>query len=210
MSSLVGGPARPPKPEAIQSIPQRTSPQRQPAVSQIGNLPRLNPAFLDELSEEDLSQLLNSPELLDAVLQAHHPSPAQNIKLLAGLEQELQEATSRVSKLRQQTVEKRLEVENSLIETKDLENEWEAAELNMYASLKPFSSSALFTRLKAYSLESEKLAEFLESSFLGETPSDQTEGVQDFIKEYRSARKTFHLRNERLARWKDGRVGGFR
>lgn len=209
----MSGPARPPKPEAIQSTTyitgEEVKAQRQ-VPSRESDPPEFDLDFLKDLSVQDLHALLADSALLDAIYESQHPQAGQLAQIVSKQEREEKDARDRVTALRQEAFEKKLECEQSLIETKELEKEWEEVERNMYASLKPFSSSALFSELKSATTESEKLSESLEASFINQNSANQNEGVQDFIKEYRSARKLYHLRNERLARWKEGRVGGFR
>lgn len=214
MTSPMNGPARPPKPGAIQCRPRSIdhtldTEQHHAPLSDSDCCNSLTDS-LRTLTEVELQELLGKPALLDALYYAQHHLPGERAQTLARLEQELEQTRTAISSLRQQVVEKRIEVENSIIETKELEKEWESAELSMYASLKAFSSSTLFARLKAVTTEAEKTSDTLETSFLEGSPLDQNDGIQGFIKEYRSARKSHHLRNEKLARWKDGRVGGFR
>lgn len=170
----------------------------------------MDPHILADRSEEELQSLLDDPDLLTALYEAKHPLPQKHLQVLQDMERQHEQVLARIQSLRPSVFEQRQKVENSLIQTKRVERDWEQTELQMYASLKPYSSQALFSNLQAAVSDSEKISETVAASFLETGSTAQNEGVQDFIKDYKTVRKTFHLRDERLARWKDGRVGGFR
>lgn len=207
-----GLPARPPKPEAIRSANQSTRVRTQSPVKATDSRPPpvVNPAFFDGRNSEELHALLNDTKLQNALYLSQCPVPAQYAEVLSGLEDEELTTRGRIEALRPNVLEKRFEVENSLIKTRELEKEWENVQRTMYAVLKPSSSEALYNRLQTAVVESEKTSDSLAASFLESQQKDSSDAVTDFIKEYRQARKTFHLRSERLARMKEGRVGGLR
>jgi hypothetical protein len=101
-----------------------------------------------------------------------------------------------ITELRSSTTEK-------LNNAKSLEKEWINQENEMYRSLQPFSLPALQTRLDIATNEAESVSDTLVNSFLEDSNNSN---VGDFVKNYRKERKSFHLRKERLERWKEERV----
>ncbi|CCG84251.1 protein of unknown function [Taphrina deformans PYCC 5710] len=208
----MASPARPPKPGGIQhtSRPSDVVPLSPKPLPTSSVVPEVDDAFFQGRSLSELNAILENPQLLEAIYWAKHPLPIQYTQVLAEIEDEQQKLRIDLEKLSPEVLEKKFEAENSLIKTKHLQDEWEAVERSMYSALKPYTSDALYTRLQAAVSDSEKLSDSLVSSFLDAGPSPLNDDIHDFIKEYRQTRKIHHLRSERLARWKDGRVGGFR
>lgn len=206
-------PARPPKPTEIR--PQRPLAEqvlqtRSPDTAGPRAQPSFRSTFLESRTAAELQALLENPEMVDQIYFAEHPQPKEQAQHLAKLESKQQQLRIDDERIRTRVVELKLEVENALIETKELEREWENTELTMYSSLKPYTSTALHSRLQAATGEAEATTESLLSSFLEVVSKAEGDEVHDFVKEYRNARKLYHLRREHLARWNDGRVGGFR
>ena len=204
-------PARPPKPQGIVSG-TRDSETRElrPSTPSASSLPVLDRQFLEGQSREELSDLAGDTELMEALYQSQHPLPAQHAKVMAEIDGQHATMCGRLEKLRQQVVEQKAVVALSLQENQDLQARWEEVEREMYSALKPYSSSNIYMQLQSAVVESEKTSETLLTSFLEQGVGAQNQDVPDFIREYKSLRKTFHLRNERLLRWKDGRISGFR
>jgi ESCRT-I complex subunit VPS37 len=92
--------------------------------------------------------------------------------------------------------------------SQNLEREWVQIEGEMYRTIQPFSLPALQSRLEYAANEAESLSEILAASFLEGASSINGDGenVTEFIRNYRRERKMYHLRKERLERWKEERV----
>ncbi|KAK9378824.1 uncharacterized protein V2V93DRAFT_375141 [Kockiozyma suomiensis] len=75
----------------------------------------------------------------------------------------------------------------------------------MYSALQPYAASSLKARLAAATSEAEQVSEALAGSFLD---TNARGDVGQFVREYRQVRRIFHLRKERMERWKEERVGG--
>ncbi|ORY74142.1 hypothetical protein BCR37DRAFT_227502 [Protomyces lactucae-debilis] len=231
-------PARPPKPGDHQTLPQRppkprapdpptqASP-RSPAYTQAHNLHERPSAaaslpILADLQEEEMARLLADPETLEALYLTHsHTAQARHQQHLALLQQE-QALQARITTLHTQANQQYKQACDAVSAARAKEDLWNREERAMYAALQPTTADALFTRLQAATTDAEKMSEALLASFLeGEVMSPgggegdaATEAsglaVGAFMKEYRQLRQVYHLRSEKLARWKEGRVGGFR
>ncbi|CAN6674612.1 hypothetical protein TRVA0_058S00276 [Trichomonascus vanleenenianus] len=88
-----------------------------------------------------------------------------------------------------------------LDQSKQVEQQWQAIEQDMYKAIQPFSMPALQAKLAQLTRESEAASETMAVSFL-----DAGGSIDEFIKDYRRERKLYHLRKERLERWKEERV----
>lgn len=99
-------------------------------------------------------------------------------------------------------------VTNEQLETANQKyREWMEVEGEMYRAIQPFSMPALQANLDYATSEAESLSETLAASFLDGHDITSDAGVNEFIRNYRKERKTYHLRHERLQRWKEERVG---
>lgn len=101
---------------------------------------------------------------------------------------------------------KREETSSNLESANNKYNDWLSVESEMYRAIQPFSMPALQADLDYATTESESVSETLAASFL-DGKDMSVDSVNEFIKSYRKERKTYHLRRERLNRWKEERVG---
>lgn len=163
-------------------------------------------SILKDKSKTDLQEILDSTDLLHDIFLAHHSLPTQHASLLAQEEERHRDALARIATLREQIVHQRQITETAVAATKSLEAEWERVEKGMYLAQKPYSAQSLLLDLKNVLSEAERTSEGQLASFLDSSGGN----VEDFIREYRKTRKLRHLRAEKVQRWQDGRVGGFR
>lgn len=164
---------------------------------------------ISEDSREDLEYLLHSPQLLDALFTNTHPASAQSLHALSDSLQRNADLAARLVALEPHLSVSREAAERSLLEARKLERAWRDREKEMYQSLQPFSSPALYSRLVNAVGDAEAVAEAMAESFLEEGGGDGRD-VGEFVREYRGLRKSYHLRKERKERWDEGRVGGWR
>jgi hypothetical protein len=127
-------------------------------------------------------------------------------------------STERILSRQDEIHQARKAAEEKLAEAKDLEKQWQAKQAEMDQALKvltlsaewnwrqPFSPPALYSKLETLTTESELLSETLATSFLEGEDGD----VSDFIREYRTLRKQYHVRRERKEKWQHGQVAGWR
>ncbi|KAI5801634.1 hypothetical protein DFH27DRAFT_610981 [Peziza echinospora] len=170
------------------------------------------PSLLSTKSVDDLQFLAHSPDLLSALFTATHPLSTQSTTLLTSALTQNIHLASRVQSLDHSLNQLRSDTERRLLEAKSLERSWRDKEKEMYVALQPFSPPALYNRLMSAVGEAESLSEALEASFLEERGESGGGGrdVGEFIREYRTMRKVYHLRRERKERWDEGRIGGWR
>ena len=100
----------------------------------------------------------------------------------------------------------RKSAEEKLLETKAIETEWHLKQTEMDNALKPFSPPALRAKLETLASESEVLSETLATSFLEGEEGD----IAEFVREFRSLRKVYHVRRIRKEKWQQGQVAGWR
>jgi chromosome segregation ATPase len=153
-----------------------------------------------------ITELAQSPELLRALYESTQQSETlyrqqkelahKNIERARKLTQELHDLDIR-----------RHEVQEKVNSVKEKERQWEETESEMYRAIQPWSLPALHSKLNHITSESEALSETLASSFLDSRGgAADPDTVAEFLREYRKARKAFHLRREWLARWNEERV----
>ncbi|KAL7271799.1 hypothetical protein RUND412_005425 [Rhizina undulata] len=200
-------PLPPPKPNSVPPA-SRTSTPLQPSQLQLPAPPTESfiPDILHSKSLSDLQVLHSNPELLDALFTHTHPLSCTLNSTLAATLQKNSDLSTHLQALEAALQQTRETTECRLLETRNLERQWREKEKEMYQSLQPFSSPALYNRLTNAVSEAEGLSEALAASFLEEGGRD----VGDFVREYRGMRKLYHLRKERKERWDEGRVGGWR
>ncbi|KAA8914582.1 hypothetical protein TRICI_002870 [Trichomonascus ciferrii] len=121
-------------------------------------------------------------------------------------ERNIQKAKELKERIRE--LESRRGETNELLERANQKHrEWMEVESEMYRAIQPFSMPALQANLDYATSEAESLSETLAASFLDGHDITSDAGVNEFIRNYRKERKTYHLRHERLQRWKEERVG---
>jgi len=157
------------------------------------------------VSRDDLQYLLHSPELLNALFTATHPSADTTTATLTAALSRNVELAQHLSVQEHQLIALRETTQQKLAEAKTLERRWREKEKEMYQALQPFSSPALHARLVNATNEAEQTGDAMLESFL-----EQGGDVESFIRGYREVRKLAALRNERMGRWDEGRVGGWR
>ncbi|KAI5840009.1 hypothetical protein DFP73DRAFT_587126 [Morchella snyderi] len=167
------------------------------------------PPILHTKSLDDLTHLLSSPHLLDALFASTHPHAHQHEATLTAALRRNADLAARLSALEPRLHSARDGAERALLDARMKEREWRAREKEMYQSLQPFSSPALYSRLVNAVADAEAVAEAMAESFLEEGGGDGRD-VGEFVREYRALRKAYHLRRERKERWDEGRVGGWR
>lgn len=207
----VSGPARPPKPPAKEQ-PRAPSTEAQAAATAYNTINL--PVFAD-LHDDEVRRLLEEPALLEALYLAHAPAAQHQANILADLQKEQSRHQDLLQRRQIEADAAYKAARDAVSAARAKEQVWEGQERAMYAALQPTTSDALFTRLQAAWVDADKTSEALLASFLegagGKRGAEETQGeVVAFIKEYRHLRRLVHLRAEKLARWKEGRVGGVR
>ncbi|TGZ83157.1 hypothetical protein EX30DRAFT_394390 [Ascodesmis nigricans] len=210
-------PPPPPKPSTPQAPPTPTKPQHtsnQPSTTPSTTTTTLSPPTepfippnLRTYTVADLQYLSHSPTLLTSLFTLHHPTSHQSATLLTTALNTNLTTAQRLSTLESQLQSTRHSTQQKLLATRDLEQAWRVKEKEMYAELKRFSEIEVARRLRedverreAEAAEWER--ELLEGAWEG--------GVEEWVKGYREKRKEVGLGRERIGRWGEGRVGGWR
>lgn len=180
--------------------------------------PQWLPRYLQDKAKGDLATLLQSPQLLNALVhspQTIHPSLAASHQALQTALAENIALASHLADLESHVVSARAATSAQLLSARALERQWRAKQAEMDAALAPFAPASLYQRLVAGVNEQEGVCRALEESFLaGEGGEDgkvaSEREVAEWVRSYREAKKLAYLRRERKERWDEGRVGGWR
>ena len=183
--------------------------------------PQWLPRYLQDKARGDLAAILQSPQLLNALVhgpQTAHPSLAASHQTLQTALAENVALASHLAELESHVVAARHSTSAQLLSARALERQWRAKQGEMDAALAPFAPASLYQRLAAGVGEQEGVCRALEESFLaGEGGGGDGDGkvasereVAEWVRGYREAKKLAYLRRERKERWDEGRVGGWR
>jgi len=146
---------------------------------------------LEGLSKEDLEDMLNDPVYFQSVF---HSLP--RVKALIQAQTELGLANESIAKnnlaLQDSLYALRSETKQAFDEAKALEARWKELEREQRELYQRFSSSFLLLRLRHATTAQDDLSEALASEFVKSTPLSG--GVDEFVKEFRAIRKTYHKR----------------
>ncbi|KAJ7069775.1 hypothetical protein C8F01DRAFT_1113958 [Mycena amicta] len=160
---------------------------------------------LSDLSREDLEDLLSDPVYFQAVFHC-----LSRVKALYQSQAELGMANESIAKrnlsLQEPLYKLRAETKEAFDEAKNLEARWKAIERDQREVYQRFSPQFLLMRLKHSKTAQDDASEAVASAFVQQsvgtggavTPPNGKE-VDDFIKEYKERRKTYHKR----AMWED-------
>ncbi|KAK9470521.1 uncharacterized protein V1510DRAFT_369971, partial [Dipodascopsis tothii] len=164
------------------------------------------PPSIQNKSKQELVDLMANEDLLFSIFCETHPVVQAVTKQIADLAAQAEDLSTNILSRRETLVATRARAEKELHEAREIERHWQERERQMYAALKPFSSTALHNRLQIATKEADSVSESLATSFLDDGYMD----IADFVKDYRRERKLYHLRKERKQRWDEERVAGGR
>ncbi|KAL4251785.1 VPS37 family protein [Abortiporus biennis] len=167
---------------------------------------------LSQLSREDLEDLLTDPRYFDAVF---HSLP--QVKALYQAQAELGSANEAIAKntltLQEPLFKLRADTQAAFEEAKQLEARWKELEREQREVYQRFTPQFLLMRLKHATTAQDELSEALASSFVHGTSPDagsanaaNGKDVDDFVKEFKELRKTYHKRVIWGDRWSSGQV----
>jgi len=100
------------------------------------------------------------------------------------------------------------DINQKLLRHQGLAKQWEDTEIKMYSALKKFGPENMYSLLSSSVRESKKLTNSISQSFIQDVEEHDESSVQSFIKNYRNERKLYYLRNEKLHRFNEDRIGG--
>ncbi|KAK9484747.1 hypothetical protein V1527DRAFT_468936 [Lipomyces starkeyi] len=199
-------PGAPPSP-----IPSPAQSPRPASISSQSHL--FIPPVLQSKNRQELAALIQDEETLTALFQTTHPASTQQVEKISALATQVKESTSRILDKEKTIADARARTESELKDAQDMDAKWRQVEKRMYDALAPYSSARLRAKLGSATEEAEHVSEALAGSFLdigGASRGYASAGVDvgQFVREYRRVRRIYHLRKERLDRWKEERVGG--
>ncbi|KAI0391382.1 hypothetical protein F5Y17DRAFT_460915 [Xylariaceae sp. FL0594] len=178
------------------------------------------PKFLEDQSKQDLTEILGSPKILEALTLSPttmHPSLKQTRDALAAALDENVRLAEHLKDLEARLAHQRAGTQAQLLAAHALDRQWRARQADMDAALAPFAPAAHYARLTHALQEQEMLCQALEESFLEGAGAGDDDGgmasereVLDWVRRYRDAKRLYYLRQERKGRWNERRVGGWR
>ncbi|KAG6006278.1 hypothetical protein E4U21_007160 [Claviceps maximensis] len=184
------------------------------------------PEFVREKGTQDLTDLLSSPTLINALANAPssaHESTRSSHALLAATLHHNSHLATQLSGAASQLSHQRSATQAQLLATHALERQWRQKQADMDHALAAFSPASLYQQLGQGVQEQGFVCEALEESFLegggGGAAEDgaaagpkraEERDLADWVRRYREARVLWYLRRERKERWDEGRVGGWR
>ncbi|KAI9857248.1 MAG: hypothetical protein M1824_004924 [Vezdaea acicularis] len=174
------------------------------------------PEILRDKSKPDLSDVLKTPALLDALSNSPSSIPPGHVPrthpahaLQHALSTNLDTATE-IAKQEACLLTLRSKTETQLLHLHTMNSHWRNTQARLDKALSPFSPPALYQRLAQSISEQEAYCQALEESFLDEDGKATDRELSEFLRRFREGRKTLYLREERKKRWDEGRVGGWR
>ncbi|KAH8104697.1 hypothetical protein BXZ70DRAFT_610253 [Cristinia sonorae] len=163
---------------------------------------------LSHLSREDLEDLLVDPQYFQAVFHT-----LNQVKAMYQAQAELGLANETIAKnaltLQEPLYKLRSETKDAFDEAKQLEARWKDVEREQREVYQRFTPQFLLMRLKHATTAQDDASEALASSFVQGTASDSVSNgkdIDDFVKEFREMRKTYHKRVMWGDRWTSGQV----
>lgn len=183
--------------------------QRQVAPPEQGWLPPI----VQDMSTQDLRELLESPDLQTALLNnpdTSHPSISASQEPLQHLLESNISLASSLQQLEYRLSHQRSATQSRLLSLRALEQQHRAKIVETEDHLRQFSPMALYQRLNSSMQEQDALVKGIEESFLEEGGTASDKEVADFVRRVREAKRIAFLRTERKERWDEGRVGGWR
>ncbi|KAF9242526.1 hypothetical protein BU15DRAFT_43777 [Melanogaster broomeanus] len=163
---------------------------------------------LSHLTRADLEDLSNDPAYFQAVFHS-----LSCVKSLYQSQTELGLANEAIARrntsLQDLLYQLRSETQDSFDEAKSLESRWKDVEREQREVYQRFSPQFLLLRLRHATTDQDNASEALASSFVqasSSSGSNDPSDVDDFVKEFRELRKTYHKRVMWGDRWAAGQV----
>ncbi|KAF9060727.1 hypothetical protein BDP27DRAFT_1296515 [Rhodocollybia butyracea] len=171
---------------------------------------------LAHLSRQDLEDLLADPNYFQAVL---HSLP--RVKAMHDAQSELGNANESIANntlaLQERLYRLRSETQDAFNEAKSLEARWKEVEKEQRDVYQRFSPQFLLMRLRHSITDQDVASEALATAFIQHQITGSSEShsgtatpsgkeIDDFIKEFKEARKVYHKRVMWADRWSKGQV----
>ncbi|KAJ7644200.1 hypothetical protein FB45DRAFT_290922 [Roridomyces roridus] len=169
---------------------------------------------LSHFSREDLEDLLNDHVYFQAVF---HSLP--RVKAMYESQAELGMANESIARhnlaLQEPLYNLRAETKQAFDDAKNLEARWREVDKEQREVYQRFNAQFLLMRLKHSKTEQDDASEALASDFVQQSPTSGGSGtpnggmgreIDEFVKEYKNMRKTYHKRVIWEDRWSTGLV----
>ncbi|KAG5648363.1 hypothetical protein DXG03_004935 [Asterophora parasitica] len=170
---------------------------------------------LAHLSREDLEDLLTDPLYFQAIFHS-----LDRVKALYQAQAELGMANESIAnnnlRLQESLYKLRSDTQEAFDEAKALEKRWKELEKEQRDVYQRFTPQFLLMRLRHSITAQDDASEALASTFIQQQPPSTTGtgtstpqgamGVDEFIKEFKELRKTYHKRSMWGERWGNGQV----
>lgn len=195
-------PSLPPKtPDVSNPHQQGTSPRATPQP--IARIPVSED--IKSLPKNQLIKLINSVDVLKGYLVTLSQKELDaSSKELDAIIRDIEHFIKTLSHLQSS----KEDLNKRLLPLQRLVSEWESKEVEMYSSLKKFGSESIYSLLNDSVFESKKLTNSISQSFIQDVKEHDESSIQHFIRSYRSERKLYYLRSEKLHRFNEDRIGG--
>ncbi|KAF9513438.1 hypothetical protein BS47DRAFT_1317503 [Hydnum rufescens UP504] len=160
---------------------------------------------LSSLSREDLEELISDPAFFHATF---HSLPA--VKALLHAQTELGMANESIAKrnlaLQDHVYRLRAETQDAFSEAKALQVRQKEVEREQRELYQRYSPSFLLLRLRHSTTAQDDLSESLASSFVRSQPLQPGDVVDEFIRQFKDLRKTYHKRKIWSEQWAADKV----
>ncbi|KAH7911720.1 hypothetical protein BJ138DRAFT_1006030 [Hygrophoropsis aurantiaca] len=163
---------------------------------------------LTHSSREDLEDLLNDPTYFQSVFHS-----LGQVKSLYQAQSELGMANEALARnnisLQERLYQLRSETKDAFDEAKSLETRWKDLERDQREVYQRFTPQFLLLRLRHATTAQDDESEAVASSFVqgpSTTSSSNGKDVDDFVREFKELRKTYHKRVMWGERWASGHV----
>ncbi|KAJ6585091.1 hypothetical protein B0H19DRAFT_1108191 [Mycena capillaripes] len=173
---------------------------------------------LADLSREDLEDLLNDPVYFQAIFHS-----LSRVKAMYQSQAELGMANESIAShnlaLQEPLYRLRAETQEAFDDAKNLEARWKDVEREQREVYQRFSPQFLLMRLKHSKTAQDDASEALASAFVHQsstsasnggsgtgTPNGPGKEIDDFVREFKDLRKTYHKRVMWEDRWSSGLV----
>lgn len=163
------------------------------------------PENLQELPTNEISRLLDSLDALKGYLVSLIQSELdKDVSDLNNVVEQIQKYIAQLEDLEKKKHATHTRIEN----LNSLSAQWQASEREMYSTLARFNRDRIYSILQQSVTDSQKLTESIQATFVSFIDTHDESSIQQFIRTYKDERKLFHLRNEKLHRFQEDRLGG--
>jgi hypothetical protein len=163
------------------------------------------PDNFHDLPTSEISKLLDTMDTLKGYLVTLIQNELE--KEVNDLEGIIKEIGGYIEKLGELQAKKQ-QTQSRLDQIQQLTKEWEDQQKQMHEALQRFRAENIHSLLQRSVLESQKLSDSIQLTFVSHVEQHDEQSIQAFIKTYKQERKLYYLRHEKLQRYQESRIGG--